>query len=212
MPAKSRLSYRLGILSVFLSNGNRRLHVTGICREIEKMNLWRFEKRGIERVTISTARISKICREMENDHLLEHMDDRPPRHRLETPHYRLPVSDESKAIDASRFLLEKGLGEELIKSEYGKYLIQEIVMAWLETYLGVKMSEEEAKAIRNACSQSPDALKRMLDPKLGLVVKALFHNQSSDGSIPEFLVEYSNSAMVLDRVDSLVFTNRIREV
>jgi len=212
MPAKSRLSYRLGILSVFLSNGNRRLHVTGICREIEKMNLWRFEKRGIERVTISTARISEICREMENNHLLEHMDDRPPRRHLKTPHYRLPMDDASKVMDASMFLLEKGLRKELIQSEYGRYLIQEIVVTWLESSLGIGMSEEEAKEIRNACSQSPDALKRLLDPKLGSVIKALVPDQGSDSSIPEFLIRYSNSAMFLDQVDSLVFTNRIQKV
>lgn len=199
MTRRSRMSIRMAILMVFLDNGNQPLNVGQISRKVQQMHLGEISRRYVERMSVSSESIRKVCIAFADNGWLEFFEARPPRTALKTRtrHYHLPIRDPVKAIEVVRFLCSRA-GPLLVQSAYGKNIVSDWLSTWVEGTLDTSLAPVEKRKIVEICSLSSRALERALDPGLKVRLDGTRSGLTEEKSLAKSLIDYLMAAQLLD--------------
>ena len=198
MSKMTKSAKRLPILLVLLEHDAHPLNANRIRLLLRKMNMKVFGDDFWD-ASVSSGAVGKMCEDLKSVGLVESEMAKPPRRKQETSHYFLPLNDKEKMLRVTRLLLDK-CGRLFVTSKYAKTVIDRLVIPAAENALGMKLDSSVRVQIKEICSASPGALRRVLDPQLSHALMGIAtHNGENPSS--NSLLEYLRSAYILDIAD-----------
>ena len=148
---------------------------------------------------ISSGAVGRLCEDLKRVGLVESKMAKPPRRKQETPHYFLPTNDDEKMLRVTRLLLDK-CGRLFLASKYARIAIDRTVVPAAKNALGMKLDSSVRMQIKEICSASPNAFRRVLDPRLSYALTSIatLHGETPSSNN---LLDYLRSAWILDIAD-----------